>query len=85
MTVAITQLWEKCSFMMASRNFHRRKFLRIGDFRGENFHGLFAFATPKDTMAPKFVEKTFANSHKTTRNSQKFSSLKVYRYTVLCS
>ena len=38
------------------------------DFRGENFRGLLTFATP-----PNFTEKTFTNSHKTTKSSKVFS------------
>jgi len=44
--------------------------LQIGkkyDLRGENFHGLFAFAMPKDATAPNFTEIAFAISHKTTK------------------
>ena len=48
-------------------NFWGRKLLQIGDFCGENFHGLLAFAAPKDATLPNFVEKTFANSHKTAK------------------
>ena len=54
-----------------SRKLLREKTFQIGkkkyDFRGENFHGLFAFATPKDTTPQNFVEKTFMNSHKTEK------------------
>ena len=41
--------------------------MQIGDFCGENFHGLLGFAAPKDATLPNFVEKTFANSHKTAK------------------
>ena len=50
--------------------FRGRKLLRIGgkyDFCQENFHGLLAFAAPKDAMPPNFAEKTFVNSHKTAK------------------
>ena len=40
---------------------------------GENFHGLLAFAVPKDTTPQNFVEKTFANSHKTAKFAKVFS------------
>ena len=48
----------------------REKTSRIGekyDFRGENFHGLLAFAVPKDATLPNFTEKTVTNSHKTAK------------------
>jgi len=53
-----------------AENFRGRKLLWIGekdDFCGENFHRLLAFAVPKDATPQNFVEKTFANSHKTTQ------------------
>ena len=60
-------------------------------FKGENlcelvktrFCGrrLLAFATPKDATTQNFVEKTFANSHKTAKFTKVFS-LEVFRYTV---
>ena len=37
------------------------------DFHGENFRRSLAFAVPKDAMPPNFLEKTFANSHKTAK------------------
>ena len=37
------------------------------DFHGENHCGLLAFATSKDATTPNFVEKTSANSYKTTK------------------
>ena len=51
-------------------------FSQIGEkynFRIENFHGLLAFAMPKDTMTQNFAEKTFANSHKTMKFTKVFS------------
>ena len=66
-------------------NFRGRKHLQIGekyDFDRENFHGLLACAVPKDAMPPNFVEKTFANSHKTAKFA-KIPPSKVFRYTVL--
>ena len=57
-------------------NFQGRKLSRIGekyDFRGENFHRLLACAVPKDATHPNFMEKTFANSHKTTKFAKVFS------------
>ena len=59
-----------------AKNFRGRKLLRISkkyDFRGENFCGLLTFAAPKDTMPQNFAEKTFANSHKTTKFMKVFS------------
>ena len=44
------------------------------NFRGENFHGLLAFATPIDATSLNFTETTFTNSHKTV----KFESFPVY-------
>ena len=38
-----------------------------------NFRRLLAFAAPKHTMAPNFPDKTFANSHKTTKFMKVFS------------
>ena len=35
--------------------------------------GLLAFAVPKDVTYPNFLEKTFANSHKTTKFAKLFS------------
>ena len=43
-----------------------------------NFCGLFACTPSLQTIA----EKTFADRHKTERNSRKFSPSKVSRYTV---
>ena len=54
----------------------KKKLSQIGekyDFRGENFCGLLAYATPKDTTPPNFTEKTFANSHKTAKFMKVFS------------
>ena len=65
-------------------NFRERKLSQFGeknDFRGENFHGLLAFAASKDTTLPNCEEKTFTNSHK-LQNSRKFSPSSVSRYTV---
>ena len=41
-------------------------------FAEKTLHGLLAFATPNDATPQNFVEKTFANSHK-SQNSWKFS------------
>ena len=57
-------------------NFRGRKLSRIGEkynFCRENFHGLLAFATPKDATPPNFAEKTFTNSHKTAKFAEVFS------------
>ena len=54
----------------------REKTSQIGekyDFRGENFHRLLAFAVPKDATPQHFAEKTFMNSHKTTKFTKVFS------------
>ena len=59
-----------------AENFRGRKLSRIGekcDFRGENFHGLLAFAAPKDATPPNFAEKTFADSHKSAKFTKVFS------------
>ena len=59
----------------------REKTSRIGekyDFRGENFHGLLAFAVPKDATLPNFTEKTVTNSHKTAKIRKSFFSLKSF-------
>ena len=57
-------------------NFRGRKVSLIGEkynFCGENLHGLLNFAMPKDATPPNFTEKTFANSHKTTKFAKVFS------------
>ena len=62
-------------------NFWGRKLSQIGekyDFCWEIFRGLLSFAAPKDATLPNFTQKTFTNTHKTT----KFT--KVFCYTVLC-
>ena len=51
-------------------NFWGRKLSRIGekyDFHGENIPRLLARAVLKDTTPPNFMEKTFANNHKTVK------------------
>ena len=66
------------------RNCWRRKLSWIGEkynFCRGNFHGLLAFAAPKDAMLPNFMEKTFVNSHKTAE-FVKVSSLEASRYMV---
>ena len=45
----------------------------MGKFERENFHGLLAFAAPKDAMLPNFEKKTFVNSHKTAKFAKVFS------------
>ena len=65
-------------------NFRERKLLRIGekyDFRGENVRRLLAFAAPKDTT-PQITWRKLSRIATKPRNSQKFSPLKVFRYTV---
>ena len=57
-------------------NLRGRKLLWIGekcDFCRENFRGLLACAVPKDATPPNFMEKTFANSHKTAKFVKVFS------------
>ena len=57
-------------------NFWGKKLSWIGekyDFRRENFWGLLTFTAPKDAMPPNFVEKTFANNHKTVIFMKVFS------------
>ena len=51
-------------------------------FEGENFRRLLTCAVPKDATSPNFVEKTFTNSHKTTKFVEVFSLKNVYCYTV---
>ena len=66
-------------------NFQGRKLSQIGekyDFRGENFCGLLAFAVPKDGM-PQILRRKLLRIATKLRNSHKFSSSKVFRYTVL--
>ena len=67
-------------------------------FEGENFHELvknmifmektfcrlLAFAVPKEAMPPNFAEKTFANSHKTTKFTEVFSLESFPLYSTLC-
>ena len=54
----------------------KKKLSRIGekyDFCGENFRRLLTSAVPKDATSPNFVEKTFANNHKTAKFAKVFS------------
>ena len=56
-------------------NCRGRKLPQIGekyDFPREKFRILLAFAAPKDAMPPNFMEKTFANSHKTEKFAKVF-------------
>ena len=68
-----------------AENFQGRKLSRIGEkynFREENFCGLLAFASPpKDATPQNFTEKTFTNSHKTTKFVKVFS-LESYIYGI---
>ena len=53
-------------------NFQGRKLSQIGenyDLREEN---MLPFAVPTDAMPPNFVERTFANSHKTSEIYESF-------------
>ena len=52
---------------MCTNNSIAYKSFRKPDFRGGNFRRLLAFAVPKDTTPPNFVEKTFTNSHKAAK------------------
>ena len=68
-----------------AENFRGRKVSRIGEkynFHGENFCGLLTFAVPKDTTPPNFAEKTFANSHKTTKFAKVFSLESFLLYSI---
>ena len=65
-------------------NFRGRKLSRIGekyDFHGENFRGLLTFAAPKDAT-PQISRRKLSRIATKLRNSQKFSPLKVFHYTV---
>ena len=47
---------------------YSRELVKKNIFWGENFHRLLAFAKPKDDATPpNFIEKSFANSHKTVK------------------
>jgi len=59
--------------------------LKQKGYRGENFHGLLAFATPKDTMAQNFEAKTFTNSHKTAKFAKVFSLKSFPLYSITLS
>ena len=63
-------------------NFRGRKLPRIGE--KYNFHREkpSRIAIPKDATPSNFMEKTFVNSYKTAKNSQKFSPSKVSRNVV---
>ena len=52
----------------------------------KKFCGLLAFAAPKDTMPQNFAEKTFTNSHTTTKFAKVFSleSFPLYGGVVVC-
>ena len=63
-------------------NFQVRKLSRIGEnFRGENFRGLLAFAAPKDTTL-QILQRKLSRIATKLRNSRKFYTSKVFRYTV---
>ena len=52
-------------------------------FRGKNFRGLLTFAAPKDAMPPNFVEKTFADSHKSVKFAKVFSLESFLLYDII--
>ena len=68
-----------------AENFQERKLLQIGEkytFLWRKFHGSLSCVTPKDATSPNFAEKTFMNSHKTTKFAE-VSPSKLSRYMVL--
>ena len=65
-----SQTWTPGTYIVG--NVWGRKLGEKYDFHGEKFRGLLAFAVPKDTTTPNFVEKTFANSHKTAKFAKVF-------------
>ena len=62
--------WGKISF---SGKLLRRKLSQIGEKYEVKFHTLLTLAMPKDATSPNFTEKTFANSHKTSKFAKVFS------------
>ena len=72
---------EKATFYTCLNSFEGeifRKLVKNTIAVDKTFVDLACFCRAKDTMPTNFAEKTFAN----TRNSQKFSPLKVSHYTV---
>ena len=69
-------------------NFRERTFANWSKIRfsQRSFCGLLAFAAPKDTMPQNFAEKTFTNSHTTTKFAKVFSleSFPLYGGVVVC-
>ena len=63
-------------------NFRGRKLSRIGE--KYDFRGLLAFAMPKDTTPPNFVEKTFTDNHKTAKFAKVFSLESFPLYGSIC-
>jgi len=62
-------------------NFRGRKLSQIGEntiFTGENFHGLLAFAVPKDAT-PKSSRRKISRIVTKPRNSRKFSAIRYRR------
>ena len=66
-------------------NFRGRKLSQICNFPGENFHGLFSFAMPKDTIPPQILRRNFQINTRKTATFAEFSPSKVSRYTVVLS
>ena len=62
--------WGKISF---SGKLLRRKLSQIGEKYEVKFHTLLTLAMLKDATSPNFTEKTFANSHKTSKFAKVFS------------
>ena len=65
-----------------AENFQGRKLSPIGKkiqfSLRKLFHRLLAFATPKYAMPPNFAEKTFTNSHKSTKFTKVFERFPLY-------
>ena len=66
-------IYGMCTYIYCiAENFQERKLLQIGDFRRENFHGCSLVLPMEATHAPKSAEKTFSNSHKTSKFAKVF-------------
>ena len=77
--------WHSLSGCRIVGNFQGRKLLRISnkyDFRGENFHGLLAFAMLKDTT-PQISQRKLSQLATKGPNSRKFSPSNVSCCTVV--
>ena len=71
-----------CQILYSGETFEAENFRELVEFRGENFRRLLTCAAPKDAMSPNFMEKTFVNSHKTSKFVKCFP-LKVSCYRIL--